>query len=57
VDALLLGSLAQRGASLAITAELGPIHDIGISFMARGDFEQSAARKLSRELRPEWVRR
>ena len=50
------GLAHSREASLLDPLSVGPIHDIGINFMARGDFEQSAASfRRAIEIDPNWT--
>ena len=50
------GLAHSREASLLDPLSVGPVHDIGINFMARGDFEQSAASfRRAIEIDPNWT--
>jgi Tfp pilus assembly protein PilF len=50
------GLARSREASLLDPLSVGPVHDIGINFMARGDFEQSAASfRRAIEIDPNWT--
>jgi serine/threonine-protein kinase len=50
------GLAHSREASLLDPLSVGPVHDIGINLMARGDFEQSAASfRRAIEIDPNWT--
>ncbi len=50
------GLAHSREAALLDPLSVGPVHDIGINFMARGDFEQSAASfRRAIEIDPNWT--
>jgi eukaryotic-like serine/threonine-protein kinase len=50
------GLARSREAALLDPLSVGPVHDIGINFMARGDYEESAASfRRAIEIDPNWT--